>query len=237
MKLTKCSHGHFYDADTYKECPFCSGQAQNGDFSTINFPTGDDVKETVTRKDMGTSDTPTLKKPPKADPTPLPLQDVFDLVTEDASGPDDDMRTRSYYEDKIQAPVFGEPVVGWLVCTKGKHFGQSFTLKSGRNYIGRDGSMDVSLPGESSVSRTRHAAVVYEPKERMFIAQPGDSHELSYVNGKVVLDNVVLKARDEISLGKVNLMLIPCCTKEFAWEDLEKDNGNSKPDNGAKKNK
>ncbi|MCD8121798.1 MAG: FHA domain-containing protein [Clostridiales bacterium] len=142
--------------------------------------------------------------------------------------PDDDVPTRRYYEEAIATPVKAEPVVGWLVCTKGEYFGQSFTLKSGRNFIGRGRDMDICLEGERSVSRDRHAVIVYEPKERMFLAQAGDARELFYVNDDVVLDHVVLKANDIISLGKVDLMIIPCCTKEFAWEDLEKkENGQS----------
>ena len=79
------------------------------------------------------------------------------------------------------------------------------------------------MDGENSVSRDRHAVIIYEPRERMFIAQPGDSRELFYINDDVVLDNVVLKPYDVISLGKVDMMIIPCCTKEFAWEDLAKE--------------
>ena len=59
---------------------------------------------------------------------------------------------------------------------------------------------------------------------RTFIAQPGDSRELMYVNDDVVLDNIPLKPFDTISVGKVDLRLVPFCTKEFAWEDLAEEN-------------
>lgn len=221
MNLIRCENGHFYDRDRYKECPFCSGQNQAGEFHTINYPTGEPEKPTMTRKESAHQDPPTVKKhsgPEEADI----VGGAISRAQEDMPLPDEESRTVSYYNQKIAEPVLGEPVVGWLVCTKGRYFGQSFTLKSGRNFIGRSYSMDVSLDGEPSVSRDRHAVVIYEPKERMFLAQPGDSHELFYVNDKVVLDNVVLKARDVLAVGKIDLMLIPCCTKEFAWEDLVK---------------
>lgn len=222
MNLIRCGNGHFYDGDRYKDCPFCSGQNQAGDFHTVNFTPGDQEKPTMTRKEEEPADPPTEKRPAGPQEQMDSIGGVIELVRQDMPLPDDEGKTVSYYDRKIQEPVLGEPVVGWLVCTKGKYFGQSFTLKSGRNFIGRSRSMDVALEGEPSVSRDRHAVVIYEPKGRLFIAQPGDSRELFYVNDKVVLDNVVLKPRDELSIGKIHLMLIPCCTKEFAWEDLVK---------------
>ena len=119
-------------------------------------------------------------------------------------------------------PVMTAPVVGWLVCISGSYFGRSFPLKAGRNFVGRSPQADVCLEGEKSVSRDRHAVIIYEPKGRLFIAQPGDSRELFYLNDKVVLDNEKLSPYDIIAVGKVELMLMPFCTDKFAWEDLEK---------------
>lgn len=114
-----------------------------------------------------------------------------------------------------------EPVVGWLVCTAGNYFGASFQLKSGRNFISRSEGYDICLRGEQTVSRSIHAIIIYEPHERVFLIQPGDSRELFYVNDEVVLDSMPLKAYDDISLGKVSFRMVPFCTPEFAWEDLK----------------
>lgn len=116
-----------------------------------------------------------------------------------------------------------EPVVGWLVCTVGNHFGTDFRLKSGRNFIGRSRDMDIALEGEPSVSRERHATIVYEPKQNIFLAQPGDSSSLFYLNGNVVLTPSEIRKNDRLQIGDVELMLIPCCDGAFAWriEDTE----------------
>ena len=45
----------------------------------------------------------------------------------------EDNCTIGYYSRVIGV----EPVVGWLVCTEGEYKGESFKLKSGRNFIGR----------------------------------------------------------------------------------------------------
>ena len=114
------------------------------------------------------------------------------------------------------------PVVGWLVCVEGKMLGKAFELKNGKNFIGRSSQMDVILEGDANVSRDRHAIVTYEPRGREFFAQPGESRELFYVNGQVVLMNVVLKARDIISVGKTDLMFIPFCGADFSWDEIKK---------------
>jgi hypothetical protein len=245
MNLVKCSKGHYYDGDKYQVCPHCGQNTSAGDSVTVAISTnaggtdktmafsedpvsaGQDAGVTASFAASPVDSEPVTQKSAVMDTSVESLQNsVFQDVVDNAQKydfktPDDDSKTVSYYDQKIKVPVSKEPVVGWLVCTSGKYFGQSFQLKSGRNFIGRTSEMDVALEGEQTVSRNRHAVIIYEPKERMFIAQPGDSRELFYINDEVVLDNTVLKPYDVINLGKVNLLMIPFCSKEFAWEDLK----------------
>lgn len=111
------------------------------------------------------------------------------------------------------------PCVGWLVVTKGMHLGQDYRLKVGKNFIGRDSQMDIVLDGDKSVSRNRHAIVVYEPKQHMYLVQPGESSELVYLNDGVVLNPMVLKAYDVITVGEVNMLFMPLCGEKFNWTD------------------
>ncbi len=136
-----------------------------------------------------------------------------------AAGTDDDGKTVSFYQSKKGV----EPVVGWLVCVEGDDFGASFTLKAGRNFIGRSETMDVVLHGDSSISRERHAIIVYEPKRREFIAQAGESRELFYLNEEVVLNPVRINQYDIITVGNTKLMFFPCCGENFSWDDIEND--------------
>ena len=84
--------------------------------------------------------------------------------------------------------------------------------------MGRASDMDICLKGDDSVSRTKHAIITYEPKERKFFAQPGESHELFYVNDNVVLTSAELKDRDEISVAKTKLVFVPFCDSKYGWE-------------------
>lgn len=112
------------------------------------------------------------------------------------------------------------PCVGWLVALSGGHLGQDFRLKPGKNFLGRDRSMDVVLDGDKSVSRNKHAIIVYEPKQHLYLVQPGESSELVYLNDEVVLSPVKLKAYDKITVGEVTLLFMPLCGEQFNWSQM-----------------
>lgn len=206
MNLTRCSNGHYYDADTYASCPHCSGggAAEN---KTISYDGGQTQSLAETMDLDSFSQKPSSPESSMISPQP---SGNFDL---------DDAKTVSIYQSKKVETAQMAPIVGWLVCTKGKFYGQDFRLKSGRNFIGRGADMDVCLAGESTVSRDRHATIIHEPRQNIFIAQPGESRELFYVNGNVVLAPVQLKKNDILQIGNVQLMLIPCCDDAFNWKE------------------
>lgn len=115
-----------------------------------------------------------------------------------------------------------EPVVGYLIAIEGAYFGEGFKLKTGRNFIGRSPEMDIQLSLDLSVSRRKHAIIIYEPRARIFIAQPGESRELFYLNDQVVLNNVTMKPYDILTIGETKLLLLPLCGENFTWDDYKK---------------
>lgn len=110
-----------------------------------------------------------------------------------------------------------EPITGWLVCIKGKHYGKSFEIKTGQNCIGRDYSMDICLKKEDSVSRDKHAYIIFEPKKCMFLLKSGGGKGLTYCNDELVLDVTVLKAYDKVQLGDAEFLFVPFCGEQFIW--------------------
>ena len=148
------------------------------------------------------------------------LKDVIETVANATTTSTDDGKTIAFYDGALsEKDKVIDPVVGWLVCIKGDAFGSSFVLKSGKNFIGRDRKMDVALTGDKSVSRECHAIVIYDPRSRMFLVQPGTSRELFYLNDKVVLGVEAIGSHDILAIGKTELMFIPCCGESFCWED------------------
>ena len=209
MDLKRCPNGHFYDGEKFPSCPHCAGGAPAGGGNvTVPF---NEMGGGAQRGDMETVTMPADGIPtPPSPPIPVAPKPV----------PTDDAKTIGFFGvvPGAAGEAAVEPVVGWLVCTEGKRRGQEYRLKAGRNFIGRSPNMDVALEGETSVSREGHAIVAYEPRQSIFIAQPGSASELFYLNGNVVLSAVQIKRNDRLQLGDVELMLIPCCDENFKWE-------------------
>lgn len=194
MNLTRCEKGHFYDADRFDSCPHCNDVGSAAYDATVSMPL-----QTMPSEIMQTE----------------PLATVLQTTNKTETS----QETVGYFQGSIGL----EPVVGWLVCIKGSHFGEDFRLKVGRNFIGRASSMDVVLSGDESVSREKHAVVLYEPKNNIFIVQPGEARELCYLNDSVVLNSVEIKAYDVLQVGESKLMFVPFCTADkFNWDDAEK---------------
>lgn len=144
----------------------------------------------------------------------------FDDFLEDDSGMKPLDRPPVQKENK--SPVINKvstPCVGWLIALNGEHVGTDFRLKVGKNFIGRNHQMDIALTEDRSVSRDRHAIVIYEPKACIYMMQPGESSSLVYKNDEVVLSPVNLTAYDKITVGEVDLLFVPLCGEKFNWSD------------------
>ncbi len=124
---------------------------------------------------------------------------------------DDGGKTIGFFEAK--------KVAGWLVCVKGSEKGKDFVIGSGRNFIGRSPSMDISLAGDPSVSRENHAIIVYNPRGNNFSITYGTGHGIIYLNGQEVLTPMKLNPYDQIEIGRSVLIFIPFCGESFKWEE------------------
>ena len=207
MNLVRCGAGHYYDGDKYASCPHC---AKKGEDVKTTEPIDVHKVDSMIMCPKGHyydskqySSCPYCEQGGEGQDTTVPLSDSIGpgrntvIVNEDA--------TISLSMTKKGT----EPVVGWLVCINGEDEGKGFPLKANKNFIGRSSASDVALKGDNSVSREKHAVVIYEPQQRMFIAQPGDARALYYLNGKVVLNNEVLKPYDILEIGKTKLLFQP----------------------------
>jgi hypothetical protein len=113
-----------------------------------------------------------------------------------------------------------DPVVGWLVVLAGPGRGNARRLGYGQNSLGRDKGERVSLDfGDGSISRSKHAFVLYEPRKRQYFIRPGDGANLTYLNGELLSDSRPLTSADIIEVGATKLKFVPLCGPEFDWED------------------
>lgn len=207
MNLTRCSEGHFYDADRYASCPHCE---QSGGAKTVPLS-------------PPLADIPTAAIPSNGPTVKLSTAGANDNNNAARTAPadmDDIGKTVGIFSTPKKGK---EPVTGWLVCTEGEHYGEDFRIKMGRNFIGRSKTMDIVLANDRSISREKHSIIVYEPKGNIFIIQPGDSKELSYLNDEVILTPKQLKPYDTIKLGATTLVFVPFCTEKFVWKEKDKE--------------
>ena len=204
MNLVRCDNGHFYDNELYEICPHCGAQTRNDDVTVaLTQAAGED---SVTQAQIGDGESTSLT-------------DAVKQATGGKIESGDDSVTVGYYDKSLGV----EPVVGWLVCVEGNNIGSDYRLKSGRNFIGRAPSMDIAISEDETVSRDRHAILVYEPKSHVFLVQAGESKELCYLNDKVVLSTDEIKVNDILTVGATKLMFFPCCNKAFNWEMVKKE--------------
>lgn len=218
MNLKKCNNGHYFDGDKYLSCPHCGNHLETDDEVTVNMEnTGSMSIGKSIQERTETVQEPAARETAAAEAVPaMSLKRAVGAAAAPAEKTelDDDSKTVSYYGGTLGI----EPVVGWLVCIDGNVKGKGFELKTGKNFIGRSAAMDIMLDGDNSVSRDRHAIVTYEPKSRKFIAQPGESRELFYLNDNVVLENIEMAQGDVLLVGKTLLKFMPFCGLDFTWE-------------------
>lgn len=196
MKLTKCTNGHFYDADRYGSCPHCNASVVD---QTMTIPGNESVNLDKTEAEQNVVERKVEQK--KVNPIA------------------DEQKTIGIFSTGVSGS--SAPVVGWLVCVKGNHYGEDFRLVAGRNFIGRSSSMEVCLSGDTSISREKHLIIVFEPKQNAFIVQPGDSKELSYLNDEVILQARLMKSGDTLVMGNSQFIFVPFCTNEINWSNYK----------------
>ena len=130
--------------------------------------------------------------------------------------------TNNNLEDVSSFSTVQNPVVGWLVCVEGPHWGESFSVVTGKNSIGRNDENQISLSKDKSVSGKAHAWITYEESHRNFLLDHGDGRYPD-LNGAQVLSPTMIQSFDKIKLGKTTLLFINLCGENFSWEDYLKE--------------
>lgn len=118
--------------------------------------------------------------------------------------------------------------VGWMVVISGPGRGNAFTLFNGVSQIGRGEDQAVRLDfGDSSISRSNHAVIAYDPEQKGFFLGHGGKANLVRLNGTPVLSTEPLHSGATIRIGETTLRFIGLCGAEFDWgntQDEESDN-------------
>jgi hypothetical protein len=189
--MKRCDNGHYYDPKKHAAgCPYCG--------TGIEIPGPRSIR-------IG-SPVPTSEGDARTRP--------YGQKTPSTSGVGDDAPTRVLSPGGTTAI---DPVVGWLVNAHGLEKGLDYRIRSENNTIGRSKDMYISISGDESISRERHAVITFDPQQNSFHLSPGEGRGLVYVNGEVLLAHRKLQPYDRIQLGKTKLIFVPFCGDKFTW--------------------
>ncbi len=110
-----------------------------------------------------------------------------------------------------------KPVVGWLVCINGASKGMDFRVLPGYNYIGRHESNEICVVGDNSISREKHAFILYDLRDRKFYLSLQNGKNVIRVNDKPTTSMVPIQNHDVITLGKTTFLFVELCGRHFDW--------------------
>lgn len=121
-------------------------------------------------------------------------------------------------------PVTPEPdtstnfPVGWLVVISGPGRGASFPLFSGVSQIGRGDDQAIRLDfGDTSISRSNHAAIAYDEEQDSFYLGHGGKANMVRLNDRPVLSTEDVKNGALIRIGETTLRFVAFCDGTFNW--------------------
>lgn len=77
--------------------------------------------------------------------------------------------------------------------------------------------MDICISGDDCISTERAAVIAYDVEEKFFSFGPSMGHNVVRVNGKMLMNAVVLNPYDELTIGKTKLLFVPFCGERFDW--------------------
>lgn len=108
--------------------------------------------------------------------------------------------------------------VGWIAVIDGPGRGEVFALQMGMSQIGRGEDQSVQLDfGDSSISRSNHAAIVYDSETHKFYLGHGGKSNIVRLNDKPLISNEALSNGDTIRLGETTLKFVALCDESFNW--------------------
>lgn len=110
--------------------------------------------------------------------------------------------------------------VGWVVVTEGPGRGESFALATGMSQIGRGDDQAVKLDfGDNSISRTNHAAIVFDDDTKEFLLGHGGKSNIVRLNDKPLISNEPIKSGDTIRISDTVLRFVALCGEDFQWSE------------------
>ena len=198
MADKRCENGHFID-DSWDLCPYCPSESASEDEAPP-------AVHPRPRHDDGPVAAP--------DPYPSGTRGGVDQAPSQPRRPQRTVTVAKLEQEAEQAPRF---VIGWLIGLNGSSRGESYTIRSGRNVLGRSRSCDIWVHDEQASAH--HADLVYRPEEKRYILMDHNSTNGTYVNGVEIEPRRDLVSRDIVTIGSHRLLFVALSDFGLDWDD------------------
>ena len=206
MADKRCENGHFID-ESWDLCPYCPVDEDAEPEMPIVRPTR-----------FGGADAalpaPSPAEPPPRRPVAVPPPPPFSRESSSAVQAPPMERTAVVQKSDAAPKRY---VVGWLIGLNGSARGEAFTVRIGRNVIGRDRRSDIVINDDQASSH--HADLVFRPEERRFILMDHNSTNGTYVNEAEIEPRRDLLPKDVVRIGSHKFLFMPLCDEGFFWDD------------------
>lgn len=207
MADKRCENGHFID-ESWDLCPYCPPDKAEPDIPIV-------------RPARVQPEPPRGPQPvPRPPVTAVPLPAAAPPPRREVSDPVQPPMERTVAVQKIEmGAVEGQPkryVVAWLVGLNGSIRGESFTVRIGRNVLGRDRRSDVVVNDDQASAH--HADLIFRPEERRFILMDHNSTNGTYVNEAEIEPRRDLVSGDIVRIGSHRFLFVPLCGEGFVWD-------------------
>ena len=121
--------------------------------------------------------------------------------------------------------------VALVVVIEGPGHGEAFTIQSGMSQIGRGEDQAIRLDfGDTAISRTNHAAIVYDPETHTFLLGHGGKANIVRLNGKPVVSTKDISDGDTLEIGETKMRFVAICSPTFNWSKSEEEDEGSDDD-------
>ena len=212
IECPKCEN--HYDENANSICPYCTHEITGGGNKTSPKKKNVDKTEVYQNKNkpVKIAETEEVKPKPKTiikeDKKEMKLEEKITKENIDATV----MITKNVNDGGNQ------PLVAWFVVVEGKGKGSDIRIIAGQNSIGRDKSNMVTIDfGDTTISREKHAFIIYDLKHKKFMFKSGEGQNISYLNEEGVYSPVPIKDGDTVEIGETKLRFVQLCDENFEW--------------------
>ncbi len=229
QKIISCSQGHYYDANRYSSCPYCSSNSFSPTVDPFAGSAADNGGGAMPGNDAGGSFSPTIAPNGGAGTPGGGMGDAYGrfdpTITPTSGGGAAERMGKTQFVDTSTPMGAPAPVVGWLVAVEGPCRGTDYRIHTGYNYIGREAG-DICIRGDSTISAEKDANVTYVPQTRQFyIAHELGKNVLLVNNLPVIGGGMQLHNYDRITIGTTQLVFVSLCGEQFSWSGEDQNNG------------